>query len=105
VLTAGQALEMATLAGASALGLAGQVGSLEPGKRADLVAMRLREGLLPTYDPVSTLVYCASRADVVLTMVDGRVLYRDGHYATLDAGRVLEECVAIGERLAEELVA
>ena len=105
VLTAEQVLEMATLAGASALGLSGQVGSLEPGKKADLVAVRLREGLLPTYDPVSTLVYCANRADVVLTMVEGRVLYREGHYATLDAGRVLEECVAIGERLAEELVA
>ena len=105
VLRAGQALEMATAAGAKALGLADLVGTLKPGRKADLVAVRLREGLLPTYDPVSTLVYCASRADVVLTMVNGRVLYKDGQFTTLDAERVLKECVAIGERLAEELVA
>ncbi len=105
VLTAEQVLRMATLSGAEALGIAGQVGSLEPGKKADLVAVGLREGLLPTYEPISTLVYCASRADVVLTMVGGRVLYHDGRFMTLDAERIIEECSAIGERLAEELVA
>ena len=103
VLTAQDVLYMATLGGAEALGLGDAVGSLEPGKKADLIAVELREGLLPTYDPISTLVYCASRSDVVLSMVDGEVLFLRGRFTKVDAGRVLRECTSIGERLAEEL--
>ena len=103
VLTAEDILRMATLGGAEALGLGGLVGSLEPGKRADLIAVELHEGLLPTYDPVSTLVYCASGSDVVLTMVDGQVLYERGRFTRLDVKRIIEDCRALGERLAEEL--
>ena len=105
VLRAEDVLYMATLGGAEALGLSDLVGSLEPGKKADITVVRLREGLIPTYDPVSTLVYCASRSDVVMTMVDGRVLYREGEFTTLDARGVLRACRSIGEKLAEELVA
>ena len=68
-----------------------------------MIAVELREGLLPTYDPISTLVYCASRSDVVLSMVDGEVLFLRGRFTKVDAGRVLRECTSIGERLAEEL--
>ncbi|RLI13970.1 S-adenosylhomocysteine deaminase [Candidatus Bathyarchaeota archaeon] len=103
VLTAEDALHMATLGGAEALGLNGLIGSLEPGKRADLVAVRLHEGLLPIYGPVSALVFCANRSDVVLTMVDGEALFLDGRFTKLDAERIIGECRSIGERLAEEL--
>ena len=105
VLRAEDVLYMATLGGAEALGLSDLVGSLEPGKKADITVVRLREGLIPTYDPVSTLVYCASRSDVVMTMVDGRVLYQEGEFTTLNAREVLRACRSIGEKLAEELVA
>ena len=105
VLRAEEALYMATLGGAEALGLSGLVGSLEPGKKADIAVIRLHEGLIPTYDPVSTIVYCANRSDVVMTMVEGRVLYREGEFTTLDEDGILRACRSIGEKLAEELVA
>ena len=103
ILTAEDALRMATLGGAGALGLDDSVGSLEPGKRADIIVVGLHEGLVPTYDPISTLAYCASGSDVVFTMVDGEILYERGRFYKLDAGRVLSACREIGERLAGEL--
>lgn len=73
------ALEMATLGGARALGLDARIGSISPGKRADLAAVRLEgPGLSPCYDPVSHLVYCAGREDVSHVWVDGRIRVRDG---------------------------
>ncbi len=86
---AAQALEAATLGGARALGLEHLIGTLEPGKRADLTAVRLdRLHTAPCYDPVSALVYAASARDVALTMVDGRPLWwRGRHTADLAAHR------------------
>ncbi len=67
------ALHMATLAGARAMGLDERIGSILPGKRADLTAIRLAgPGLAPVFDPVSHLVYCAGREDVSDVWVDGR---------------------------------
>jgi 5-methylthioadenosine/S-adenosylhomocysteine deaminase len=79
VLPAHQALTMATLNGARALGLDGQVGSLLPGKAADIVAVDFsRPELAPCYDPVSHLVYVASRQDVSHVWVAGELLVEDG---------------------------
>jgi 5-methylthioadenosine/S-adenosylhomocysteine deaminase len=73
------ALRAATLGGARALGLAARVGSIEPGKRADLVAVGLRAPeLMPCYDPVSHLVYAAGREHVTHVWVDGALRVRDG---------------------------
>lgn len=67
------ALHMATLAGARAMGLDDRIGSILPGKRADLTAIRLAgPGLSPVFDPVSHLVYYAGREDVSDVWVDGR---------------------------------
>jgi 5-methylthioadenosine/S-adenosylhomocysteine deaminase len=78
-------LEMATMAGARAMGLAHETGSLEVGKQADLAVVDLG-GLhtWPEADVVSRLVYGARGSDVVLTMVGGRVLMRDGLLLTMD---------------------
>jgi 5-methylthioadenosine/S-adenosylhomocysteine deaminase len=77
-LTARDAVWMATREGARALGLEAEIGSLEPGKRADLIVIdRDRPHLAPDPDPWSTLVYAARGPDVRLTMVDGAVLVRD----------------------------
>jgi len=66
------ALRLATLGGARALGLDTRIGSIEPGKRADLAAVRLAgPELVPIFDPVSHLVYCAGREDVTHVWVDG----------------------------------
>jgi 5-methylthioadenosine/S-adenosylhomocysteine deaminase len=81
-LTARDALWMATREGARALGLEAEIGSIEPGKRADLILVaRDRAHQAPDPDPWSTLVYATRGTDVMLTMVDGRVLVRD--YALL----------------------
>ena len=78
-LPAHAALHAATLGGARALGLAGRIGSIEPGKRADLTAVALRgPELSPCYDPVSHLVYAAGREHVTHVWVDGALRVRDG---------------------------
>jgi 5-methylthioadenosine/S-adenosylhomocysteine deaminase len=73
------ALRAATLGGARALGLGQRIGSIEAGKRADLVAVALRgPELAPCYDPVSHLVYAAGREHVTHVWVDGELRIGDG---------------------------
>ncbi|MFE0060862.1 amidohydrolase [Streptomyces sp. NPDC059003] len=96
-----QAVRMATIESARALGLDGELGSLEAGKRADLIVLDLaRPHLAPRHDPYATLAYAASAADVRDTVVDGRVLMRDRALLTLDepqALRALEAAAALPE--------
>jgi 5-methylthioadenosine/S-adenosylhomocysteine deaminase len=88
-LTARDALWMATREGARALGLEEEIGSIEPGKRADLILVeRDRLHLAPDTDPYSTLVYAARGTDVTLTMVDGEVLVRDFSLTQLDGPEI-----------------
>jgi 5-methylthioadenosine/S-adenosylhomocysteine deaminase len=85
-------LEMATLGGARALGREEDLGSLEPGKRADLIVVgRAEPRLHPLYDAVSHLVYAAKGADVRHVVVEGKVIMRDRRVLTLDAAAVLAE--------------
>ncbi|MDT7844464.1 amidohydrolase [Streptomyces justiciae] len=91
-----QAVRMATIEGARALGLADQLGSLEAGKRADLVVLDLNAPhLRPLHDPWSTLAYAAHSADVRDTVVDGRVLMRDRVLTTLDEPAVIADLEAL----------
>lgn len=69
-----QVVTMCTLGGASALGMTAQIGSLEPGKRADVIALAIDH--LEDADPYGSLVRQASEKSVVLSMVDGKILYR-----------------------------
>jgi 5-methylthioadenosine/S-adenosylhomocysteine deaminase len=86
------ALEMATIDGARALGMEREVGSLEPGKRADAIAVAMTSARqTPMYDPLSHLVYTTRGDDVRTTIVNGRVLMRDRHVLTLDEPAVLAE--------------
>jgi cytosine/adenosine deaminase-related metal-dependent hydrolase len=85
-----QVLEMATLHGARALGLGDEIGSLEPGKRADLVLFDLDQPeWRPLLDPVNTLVYSASGASVQTVMVDGRLVLHDRRVTMVDELEVL----------------
>jgi 5-methylthioadenosine/S-adenosylhomocysteine deaminase len=80
---------MATREGARALGLEDEIGSIEPGKRADLAVVGLdRPHLAPGPDPYSTLVYAARGTDVRHTVVDGQVLVRDFRPVHLDPGEI-----------------
>src|SRR5687768_8259057 len=92
LLPARAVLDMATIGGATALGLQNQIGSIEAGKRADLVVVSTATArLTPMYEPVSHLVYAASGEDVRTVMVNGRVLMRDRKMLTLDEAAVLAE--------------
>jgi len=91
-LPAPRVLRMATIDGARALGIAGEVGSLEAGKRADVTVVDLsRIHLTPCPDVVSTLVYAAAPADVRTVVIDGRVVLRDGELLTMDEREVRRE--------------
>jgi 5-methylthioadenosine/S-adenosylhomocysteine deaminase len=84
-LTARDVLAMATREGAAALGLEREIGSIEPGKRADLILVG-RDGahLAPDVNPYSTLVYAARPTDVRTVLVDGDILVRDGRLTRCD---------------------
>jgi 5-methylthioadenosine/S-adenosylhomocysteine deaminase len=100
-LPARDVLWMATREGARALGLESEVGSLEAGKRADVIVVGLdRPHLAPGPDPYSTLVYAARGTDVRATIVDGDVLVRDGRPVRLDPAAVAADARDEARRLA-----
>ncbi|KAI6716143.1 hypothetical protein B2J93_8209 [Marssonina coronariae] len=100
VVSAEAALEMATINGARALGLSGPggIGSLETGKKADFVGIPLkRPHQVPSYDPVATVVYATTAADVSLVVVDGKVVVEKGVLKTMDAEQVMRDAIAAGK--------
>jgi 5-methylthioadenosine/S-adenosylhomocysteine deaminase len=100
VVGARDALAMATIGGARALGMEGQIGSLEPGKRADLIVVSMNGARqTPMYDPISHFVYVAHGDDVRTTIVHGKVLMRDRKMLTLDEAAVLQEARGWRERV------
>ena len=100
VIGAPVAVEMATIGGARVLGLEKLVGSLEPGKRADIILVSMRGARqTPMYNPVSHLVYVSRGADVQTTIVNGRVLMRNRRVLTLDAPAALAEARKMAERV------
>ncbi len=92
-------LEMATLHGAEALGLESRIGSIEPGKRADLVLYDLdAPEWRPLLNPVNNLVYAATGASVRTVLIDGRVVLDDGHLTTLDEREVFDRVEALARQ-------
>jgi 5-methylthioadenosine/S-adenosylhomocysteine deaminase len=92
VLPAARVLRLATIDGARALGLEKEIGSLEAGKRADVIVVNLDQlHSTPQRDVVSALVYSAISSDVRTTIIDGRVLMRDGELLRLNEASVIEE--------------
>jgi cytosine/adenosine deaminase-related metal-dependent hydrolase len=101
--TARQVLHMATLGGAEALGLAAQTGSLTPGKRADMIAVRLASAhTIPATDPYAALVYSARASDVVYTLCDGDPLFDHGRWLTMDAPTVLAHAHSIRQNAGDD---
>jgi 5-methylthioadenosine/S-adenosylhomocysteine deaminase len=100
VVPASTALEMATLGGARALGMAHEIGSLENGKRADLIVVGMRRARqTPRYDALSHLVYATRGDDVETTIVNGHVLMHERKMLTLDEATVLREAEAFAEKV------
>ena len=105
VLDAQQCVRIATLGGAEALGMEDAVGSLEPGKWADLIAVDVsRSHFAPIADPYSALVYGANQDDVTLTVVGGRELYRDRVHVDVDADAIRARAVAVREKLQDRVL-
>jgi 5-methylthioadenosine/S-adenosylhomocysteine deaminase len=104
VAPARKVLEMATIGGARALGMEDRIGSLETGKRADVVVVDVRSPrMTPLYDPVSHLVYTAKGADVRHVVVEGRVILRDRAVLTLDEKAVVARATALAARVTASL--
>ena len=108
VMPAWEVLRMATIDGARAVGLGETTGSLEEGKRADFILLDLTApGMMPVFtrplrNLVPNLVYGCRGNEVLLTAVDGRVLYRDGRYLTLDEGEVRGNLCCLAERIGRQ---
>ena len=85
-------LEMATLNGAKAMGLEGQIGSLEAGKKADFILIDMdKPHLTPAWDPVSTLVYAAHGSDVDTVVIDGKLVMQGRQVLSLDEHAVVQD--------------
>lgn len=99
ILPAAQTITMATKNGALAQGRPDS-GVLAVGKKADIIAVALdRPHLIPCVDTAGLVAYSAQGSDVVMTMVDGRILYENGEYLTLDKEKILYEANAAAKRL------
>ena len=92
VLPAKQALWMATRGGAEALNLSDMIGSIEVGKRADIVVIDTRRiRYIPVRDPYTAITYCSSGSDVKDVIVDGKIIVRDGRLQTMDSQKIAED--------------
>ena len=99
-LIAEDVLEMATRGGARAAGLEDRIGSIEPGKRADIVIHTLdRPGLMPVTDMARNLVYASGSRSIRTVIVDGAVVLDDGAFARLDEARLLAQVNAASQAL------
>ena len=99
-LPARQALEMATIGGARVLGMEKEIGSLEAGKRADMIVVSLRApNAQPIFDAYSQMVYALKGADVDDVIVNGRIVVRGKKALTLDQAAILQKAREYGEKV------
>lgn len=95
-----QVINMATIEGAKALCLQNQIGSLEEGKKADITLFKMTQPWnIPHHDSVNNIAYAAQASDIEAVFVDGRCVYRQGEFLTLDKERIIFECQQIAKRI------
>jgi 5-methylthioadenosine/S-adenosylhomocysteine deaminase len=93
-------LKMATAWGADLLGMAGEIGTVEAGKKADIIVIDLEKPhLAPLYNPLSNLVYSASGADVRDVIINGKILMRNRSFQDLDVEEAMAKVREISERI------
>ena len=99
-MNAEQTLHAATLGGAETLGSAKQIGTLTAGKKADLIVLDMNQPhLTPLYNIPSHLVYAARGADVLHSVINGRVVMKNRILQSLDEDRILTEMRTIGQNI------
>jgi 5-methylthioadenosine/S-adenosylhomocysteine deaminase len=97
-----QAIEMATINGAKAIGMDDEIGSLEPGKKADVIVINMRRPeWYPNYSEVQNLVYSASGDAVETVYVDGKLVMENREILTVNENEVLDRCAILGDRILE----
>jgi 5-methylthioadenosine/S-adenosylhomocysteine deaminase len=97
---AGTVLKMATSWGAKILGLEKETGTIEKGKKADIIVVDLQAPhLVPLYNPLSAIVYSASGADVKDVIVNGEILMKERTFRTLDPVEIIERVTAISREI------
>ena len=102
VVPAETALEMATIQGARALGLDDEIGSIEAGKKADLVLFDTKRPEWRTiFNPVNNLVYNADGRSVHTVLVDGKVVVEDHKPVYVDEWQLIQKVQALGENMLE----
>jgi 5-methylthioadenosine/S-adenosylhomocysteine deaminase len=103
-LDAKSVLAMATIEGAKAIHLDREIGSLEPGKKADVIVINLSEpNALPMYDVYSQLAYALKASDVTMVIIGGHVVMRDRKLLTLREPEILAKAREYGKRVATSL--
>ncbi|MEN6643785.1 MAG: amidohydrolase [Armatimonadia bacterium] len=102
VVSAREAMRLATRGGAEAVGLGDRIGTLEPGKRADFILVDLSgPHTQPVFDVLSQMVYDARSSDVTTTVVDGKVLVRNGEFTHIDVTEVVARANECAHRLTQ----
>lgn len=92
ILPANEVLRLATIEGAHSINWGNEIGSIEVGKKADVIHIDISDiNALPMYDPISHVVYSASGKDVTMTMIDGKVVYQDSTFNTIDYSKLKEK--------------
>lgn len=100
IMSAEQTLRMATMGGAELLGAAERIGSLEVGKKADIIVLDLNQPhLTPLYNIPSHLVYAARGGDVIHSLINGRLVMRDRVLTTIDEEALREDICAIAKQV------
>lgn len=101
--TAAEAVEMATINGARAMMIADEVGSLQAGKRADLLLLDARKPhLFPIHDPVSAIAWAANGSDVDTLLIDGRIVMQGREVLTLDERAILDAAAQRREKIVQQ---
>jgi cytosine/adenosine deaminase-related metal-dependent hydrolase len=100
VFYAEQAIEMATINGAKALGMEKEIGSLEPGKRADVIILDMwRPEWVPNYSEVQNLVYSADGRSVETVYINGRLVMDDRKVLTVNEDEIIKKCLELSDKL------
>jgi len=100
VYTAYDAIEMSTIEGARVLGMEDEIGSLQPGKKADIILIDTEKPhMTPNHDPLGLVAYSALPSDVVMTLVDGKVVYEAGRLTMADGREIMARAAEAARRI------
>jgi 5-methylthioadenosine/S-adenosylhomocysteine deaminase len=100
IIDARAVLAMATTGGATVIGLENRIGTIEPGKKADIIIVDTHSPhMTPMYNPYSQLVYSATGGDVRDVIINGNIVYRDRRFTNLDSAEIMDEVKRLCRRI------